>query len=145
MQIKFANIRDDRTRSEQFDVSFKEAETVRGDLEIALDGLDNPFRRSDVSVPLIVAETKLFFARLRRHGHATWRLFFAPFLDGRLEDDGAARLMEGSKDHVSGKVVERISPEDLDKVLAELDEFERQYGRLAPSEDAIQTPALGGG
>lgn len=145
MQIEFLNVRDAREQPKKLKLTFLEAEKVRGDLQIHFHGAQpETYQHSDVSVPLTVAEAKLFLARVKSHGHATWRLFFSPFLDGKLED-GFLRLMEGSRDHLSGTTVEVLSPEALDELEAELDKLERQHGRLPPTEDAVDSSNLGGG
>jgi len=108
---------------------------VKGDLAIVFEGkVSDPYYRNDVSVPLVVAETKLFLARLARHGRATWRVCHAPFLDGVVEN-GSVRLMSGSKDH--DHVVDILRPDDIQNLEAELNHLEDQFGRLKPSPDAL--------
>lgn len=145
MLIHFHNVHDGRDQAHQSDVTLLEAELVRGDLELNFVGSEaEAYALSDVSIPLAIAEIRLFLARLQRHGKATWRLNFAPFLDGKFEN-GSVRLMEGSRDHLSGKTVALLSPEVLEHLEANLDALERRFGRLRPTESAVDFPSLGGG
>jgi hypothetical protein len=139
MQIEFHNVQDGREQN-TLELTLPEAETVRGDLKITFAGaVPERYERTNVSVPLTVAEAKLFLARVKRHGHATWRLFFAPFLDGKLEKN-AIRLMEGSRDHRSGKTIEVLSAGSIEELEKCLGDLERHYGRLSPTAQAVDAP-----
>ena len=145
MLITFHNVQDGRDHLHGSKVTFLESEKVRGDLVIDFGGNGaDTYRCRDVSIPLAVAEIKLFLTRVRRHGSATWRLCFAPFLDGKLEND-SVRLMEGSRDHLSGRTIEILSPEHLKQIEADLDELERRYGRLVHTDEAAQSQGFGDG
>jgi hypothetical protein len=135
MDIAFNNVRNGRARLLEEDLTFSKSEAVRGELEIRFETKgEEPYRRADINVPLAVAETKIFLAELEMHGRATWRLTFAPFLDAKVEN-GSVRLMEGSKDGLTGRTVEVLSPQSLTRLMKKLNQFERLYGRLPLSPD----------
>ena len=138
MEIRVQNVEDKRKRRGAMNLSFEEAELVRGDIEIEfrIDEHVEHYKRSDVNLPLVIAEAAIFLKRLVAEGRATWRFYFAPFVDGRAEGDGFI-LYTGSHEDPQAGTLEVLTVQQIRKLQDHLSTLEWRYGRLLPNEDSF--------
>lgn len=115
-------------------LSFGDSEHIRGDVEInfIFEGKVEPFRQTNVNVPLVIAEAKQFFDQITKSGRATWRLGFAPFVDGRTECNKII-LYTGVRNDPEGGIVEVLTRDQLKDIQNHLAKLQWRYGLLVPS------------
>lgn len=134
MQIKISNVHDRRREGDKQDLTFRQSQDVRGDLEIVFGEGDCPeiFTQRDANIPLFVAETRLFMDRLKVHGHGVWRMFFAPFAKGKVVD-GKISILRGD-----GEIIDVLSKDEGRHLEQHLASLAQTYGCLRPSPDRLR-------
>jgi hypothetical protein len=134
LEIRFKNVTGLERRTSAHDLSFSDSELIRGDVEIDFThgSKMERFRQSNVNVPLVIAEARLFFDQLIKSNRATWRFCFSPFVDGRRES-GKVTLFTGSANDPEGGTVQELTEGQVQRLQSLLSTLQWRYGRLNPA------------